>query len=88
MRVHGAYVSDDEVHRASCLFAQPGHSGNPMEEILSDASSGEISTYGEPTADEKGDAQHDAFYDEAVAMVIKARRVSVSSVQKQLQNWL
>ena len=57
-----------------------------VEEILSDIPVAENLDLEIPwAADEEGDAEQDSFYDEAVAMVVKARRVSVSSVQRRFK---
>ena len=86
VRVHGAYVSDDEVHR---VVADLKLKGKPdyVEEILKDVSTLEGGAsddiFGE--GGENNDAEKDAFYDEAVAMVAKARRVSISSIQRRFK---
>ncbi len=85
MRVHGAYVSDDEVHRVVADWRQKGKP-EYVEEILSDISNLE----GNGSSDDimgpvEGDAEQDPLYDEAVAMVVKARKVSVSSVQRRFK---
>ncbi|WP_371850716.1 DNA translocase FtsK [Pseudoduganella violaceinigra] len=80
-RVHGAFVSDEEVHRVVDYLKQFGEpdyveaitAGEPSEEpaadLLSESSSGEA----------------DPLYDEAVAFVIRSRRASISSIQRQLR---
>jgi DNA segregation ATPase FtsK/SpoIIIE, S-DNA-T family len=86
VRVHGAYVGDDEVHRVVNHLkttAEPQY----LNEILdapADFSSGD------PVVDAafdvgSSDAERDEFYDQAVHMVTKARRVSVSSVQRRFK---
>lgn len=85
MRVHGAYVSDDEVHRVVNHLKETSET-QYMEEIL-DPSSDQSS--GDPVIDaafsDGGDAEKDEFYDQAVYMVTKARRVSVSSIQRRFK---
>lgn len=80
-RVHGAFVSDEEVHRVVDYLKQFGEpeyeeailAGTPSEEpapdLLGDVSAGET----------------DPLYDEAVAFVIRTRRASISSIQRQLR---
>lgn len=82
LRVHGAFVSDQEVHRvAEALKAQ----GPPdyIDGLLDDP--GEAS--GGPTATGAGEPEGEAdpMYDEAVALVLKTRRASISLVQRHLR---
>ena len=81
MRLHGAFVSDDEVHRVvTALKAQ----GEPdyIEGILEGGVlEGESSGGGGASADPEADP----LYDQAVALVLQHRRVSVSSVQRHLR---
>ena len=77
-RVHGAFVSDDEVHRVCAWLKELGPPqydeavlANPEEEEGEDA--------------DASDAEADALYDDAVAYVLKTRRASISSVQRQLR---
>ena len=87
VRVHGAYVSDDEVHRVVADWRKKGKP-DYIEEILSDISA---DSGGGGSEDVMGsleggiDAEQDPLYDEAVAMVAKARRVSVSSIQRRFK---
>jgi S-DNA-T family DNA segregation ATPase FtsK/SpoIIIE len=80
-RVHGAFVSDEEVHRVVEYLKQ---FGEPEYEdaILAGAPSEEAAP--EALGDE-GNAEADPLYDEAVAFVIRTRRASISSVQRQLR---
>jgi S-DNA-T family DNA segregation ATPase FtsK/SpoIIIE len=83
MRVHGAFVSDDEVHK---VVQRLKKSGTPsyIEEVLagptdiSDGSSGGSAMGG--SAEEV-----DELYDQAVAIVTETRRASVSGVQRRLK---
>ncbi len=78
-RVHGAFVSDDEVHRIVEAWKQYGEPAY-VDDILSDpASEG-----GGPSAGMFDDEQ-DALYDEAVAFVLESRKASISSVQRRLK---
>jgi S-DNA-T family DNA segregation ATPase FtsK/SpoIIIE len=84
-RVHGAYVSDDEVHR---VVADLKLKGKPdyVDEILKDTSALEGGEdFLNEGGGESGDAEKDPFYDEAVAMVAKSRRVSISSIQRRFK---
>ena len=86
VRVHGAYVSDDEVHRVVADWRQKGKP-EYIEEILSDMSDLESGSGSEDAMGslDDGDAEQDPLYDEAVAMVAKARRVSISSIQRRFK---
>ncbi len=77
-RVHGAFVSDDEVHRV-CAWLKELGPPQYDETVLANPEEAE----GED-ADAK-DAEADALYDDAVAYVLKSRRASISSVQRQLR---
>jgi len=80
-RVHGAFVSDAEVHRVvEHLKAQ----GEPqyVAGILDGGAAGE----GDELASVEGpDAESDPMYDQAVQVVLKTRRPSISLVQRHLR---
>ena len=86
-RVHGAFVSDQEVHRvvAGLKGASP-----PVyiDEILEGPRN---AIPGFPSDDEEGgegsrmDAEADPLYDEAVRIVTETRRASISGVQRRLK---
>ena len=84
-RVHGAFVSDQEVHRvvAGLKAASP-----PVyiEEIL-EGPRGAIPGFPEDEegAAEGGDAESDPLYDEAVRIVTETRKASISGVQRRLK---
>jgi S-DNA-T family DNA segregation ATPase FtsK/SpoIIIE len=85
-RVHGPFVSDDEVHRVVEFLKTQG---TPEYVTLDPAAAmGMGSSSSSLTGlfdDEAGGAEKDVLYDEAVAFVIEARRVSVSSVQRRFK---
>ncbi|UZE97863.1 DNA translocase FtsK [Alkalimarinus alittae] len=82
IRVHGAFVSDDEVHRTVADWKQRGEP-EYIDEILS---GGDTS---EPipglSGESSGDSEQDALFDEAIAFVTETRRASISSVQRKLK---
>jgi S-DNA-T family DNA segregation ATPase FtsK/SpoIIIE len=80
-RVHGAFVSDAEVHR---VVEHLKSSGQPqyVEGILE---GGSIDGADEGASLESGDAEADPLYDQAVAVVLKTRRPSISLVQRHLR---
>jgi S-DNA-T family DNA segregation ATPase FtsK/SpoIIIE len=77
-RVHGAFVSDDEVHRVTAWLKDLGPP-QYNDAILEEPEGAE----GEDG--EGGDAEADPLYDEAVAIVMKSRRASISAVQRHLR---
>ena len=79
-RVHGAYVADHEVHKVVEYLKALG-SPDYVEGIL-DAP--EVGGEGEG-GDAGGDAESDPMYDQAVALVLKSRRASISLVQRQFR---
>ena len=82
VRVHGAFVSDSEVHRVVehlKKVAVPEY----VEGML-DAPSAEGGAAGESDAAEAG-AEDDPMYDHAVEIVLKTRRPSISLVQRHLR---
>ncbi|HVP88119.1 MAG TPA: DNA translocase FtsK, partial [Casimicrobiaceae bacterium] len=80
-RVHGAFVSDGEVHRVvEHLKAQGGP--QYLDGVLEDGMNGE----GEDGVSlDAGDAEADPMYDQAVSIVLKTRRPSISLVQRHLR---
>jgi len=83
-RVHGAFVSDDEVHRVVADWKRRGEPAY-IEGLLDEGSSTAV-TPGELQSEaSEGDDESDALYDEAVHFVTKSRRASISSVQRKLR---
>ena len=85
-RVHGAYVADEEVHAVvEHLKKQAAAQGGPnyIEGILEGGTLGGDEDAGNPDGGSGGEA--DALYDEAVAIVLKDRRASISYVQRKLR---
>ncbi|GGE72792.1 DNA translocase FtsK [Streptosporangium jomthongense] len=82
VRVHGAFVDDDEVHRVVSAWKARGEPVY-VDDVLNGAE-GE-SLPGVPTLTEGGDSEGDALFDEAVAFVTEGRRVSISSVQRKFK---
>ena len=82
MRVHGAFVSDDEVHRVVEYLKTQGEP-DYVEGILEGGGDGE----GDAAAGESGaaDGEADPLYDQAVAIVLQHRRASISFVQRHLR---
>ena len=84
IRVHGAFVDDDEVHRVVESWKQLGEP-NYLESIVHGVSENEMLP-GIAGADESSDAEEsDPLYDEAVSFVTESRRASISAVQRKLR---
>lgn len=84
VRIHGAFVSDQEVHR---VVEELKRQGPPhyVDEILdgvpdSPALEGLTGFVGD-----SGDSETDPLYDEAVRLVTESRKASISGVQRRLK---
>ncbi|WP_442514013.1 DNA translocase FtsK 4TM domain-containing protein [Pseudomonas promysalinigenes] len=83
IRVHGAFVSDDEVHRvveAWKLRGAPDYNDDILNGVEEAGSGFEGGGGGDGD-----DAETDALYDEAVQFVLESRRASISAVQRKLK---
>jgi len=79
-RVHGAFVADHEVHKVVGYLknlAQPQYVEGVLEEPEADGEG--------MMGPEGGDAESDPLYDQAVEIVLKTRRASISLVQRHLR---
>ncbi|HKX59850.1 MAG TPA: DNA translocase FtsK 4TM domain-containing protein, partial [Steroidobacteraceae bacterium] len=87
-RVHGAFVSDREVH-AVVDSLKGGSAPVYVEEVLTgppESAAGVPDESGEGGGGEGGaDGEQDPLYDEAVRIVTESRRASVSGVQRRLK---
>jgi DNA segregation ATPase FtsK/SpoIIIE, S-DNA-T family len=82
VRVHGAFVSDDEVHRVVAYLKQQGEP-NYIEGLLE---GGTVDEDGDLVGgDGAGSGEKDPMYDQAVEVVLKNRRASISLVQRHLK---
>ncbi|MBM5573758.1 hypothetical protein GKO28_04800 [Deefgea sp. CFH1-16] len=81
LRIHGAFVADDEVHHVVDYLKSLGEP-NYIDGILNGGFDAEAAAGSSGNADA---GEGDALYDEAVAFVLKSRRASISSVQRQLR---
>ncbi|MCG6976888.1 MAG: DUF87 domain-containing protein [Acidiferrobacterales bacterium] len=85
-RIHGAFVSDEEVHRVVAALKQIGEPIYNDDVLEGDPSQkSEDSTFGAGLAVEGGDAEQDPLYDEALRIVTETRRASISGVQRRLR---
>ena len=84
IRIHGAFVSDEEVRRVSENLQS---SSEPV--FIDEVTSGKIESI--PGIDSRGDTngsedtESDPLYDEAVKLVTESRNASISSVQRRLR---
>jgi len=83
VRVHGAFVSDDEVHRVVAYLKTQGEP-NYIDGILE---GGTLDGDGDAAGGEAGTAsgENDPMYDQAVGVVLQHRRASISLVQRHLR---
>ncbi|MBA4214792.1 MAG: cell division protein FtsK [Polaromonas sp.] len=85
IRVHGAFVSDDEVHRVVAYLKEQGGEPNYIDGVLeggvADGDGNDL--FGEGGGESNG--EKDALYDQAVEIVIKDRKASISYVQRKLK---
>ena len=83
VRVHGAFVSDDEVNAVSGDLQSKSQ---PV--FIDEVTSGQLETPipGEAQSnDGDSDSESDPLFDEAVALVTESRNASISSVQRKLR---
>jgi S-DNA-T family DNA segregation ATPase FtsK/SpoIIIE len=83
-RVHGAFVSDQEVHRVVASLKKSG-APNYIEAVTDGPSEPIPGISGEPKPSGDTDGETDALYDEAVRIVTESRRASVSGIQRRLK---
>lgn len=80
IRVHGAFVSDDEVHRVVAYLKQqgePNYEQGVLEGGTVDGEDGDLAG--------KASGEKDPMYDQAVEVVLKNRKASISLVQRHLK---
>ncbi len=83
VRIHGAFVSDDEVHRVVEYLKSQGEP-NYIEGILEGGTlNGEGGVDGASGGD--ADVEADPLYDQAVSVVLQHKRASISLVQRHLR---
>jgi DNA segregation ATPase FtsK/SpoIIIE, S-DNA-T family len=85
-RVHGAFVSDAEVHRVVDALRK-GAAPTYIEAVLEGPSQPLVGISGEDDepGEVNGDAEQDPLYDEAVGIVVRERKPSISYVQRRLK---
>ncbi|KAF5290313.1 hypothetical protein FQA39_LY19423 [Lamprigera yunnana] len=75
VRVHGAFVSDDEVHRVVSYLKEQGEP-DYIEGVLEGSSEEGDSGFGDEGG---GTGEKDPMYDQAVEIVLKDRKASISA---------
>ena len=80
VRVHGAFVADDEVHRVVDYLRKVG-----VPEFVIDILAAPAGEGGDAAGDDGADMENDPMYDQAVQVVLKTRRPSISLVQRHLR---
>ncbi|MGH8124198.1 MAG: DNA translocase FtsK, partial [Rudaea sp.] len=87
-RVHGAFVSDEEVHKVVKHLrsqAPPDYITGVVADVQSLGDGRVVGESGLPEDDEEVDGDIDELYDKAVAIVTESRRASISGVQRRLK---
>ena len=87
IRVHGAFVSDEEVHRVVAYLKSQGEP-NYIEGVLEGGTvDGEDDLLGDGAGAGSGGGggEKDPMYDQAVEVVLKNRKASISLVQRHLK---
>jgi S-DNA-T family DNA segregation ATPase FtsK/SpoIIIE len=88
-RIHGAFVSDEEVHRVVEHLKQSGGGPDYIDGVLDETQSlGDgvvVGAGGMPESSGGAGDESDPLYDEAVRIVTETRRGSISGVQRRLK---
>ncbi|WP_332827147.1 DNA translocase FtsK [Ramlibacter sp.] len=83
IRVHGAFVSDEEVHRVVAYLKEQGGEPNYIEGVLEGGTIDGEDGLGLPGEGGAG-GEGDPLYDRAVEVVLKNQKASISLVQRHL----
>ncbi len=86
VRVHGAFVDDNEVHRVVADWKKRGEP-EYLDDITDEGSTSAIPVpgYSDGEGGDTDNPEADSLYDEAVAFVLESRKASISSVQRKLR---
>jgi len=80
VRIHGAFVSDEEVHAVVQALRQLGE-----PEYVNEIVGGSVSGFSGLGFDEDDGGEQDELYDQAVQIVCESRRASISHLQRRLK---
>jgi S-DNA-T family DNA segregation ATPase FtsK/SpoIIIE len=83
-RVHGAFVSDQEVHRVVDFIKENGHASY-LDDILQEPTESIPGLSAEAAGVNPDVEDSDPLFDEAVKIVTETRRASISGVQRRLK---
>ena len=83
-RVHGAFVSDEEVHRVVSFLKEQGEP-NYIDGVLEGGTVDGEGNVTDPALGGLGGGEKDPMYDQAVEVVLKNRKASISLVQRHLR---
>ena len=84
VRVHGAFCSDDEVHRVVADWKQRGEP-DYIDGLLEEGGNTPVTAQELQNNSGADDPESDPLYDEAVHFVLESRRASISAVQRKLR---
>ena len=87
-RIHGAFVSDEEVHRVVEHLKASGRADyieGVLDEVQTMGDGVVVGATGLPETGGSGGDESDPLYDEAVRIVTETRRASISGVQRRLK---
>ncbi|MEH6590274.1 MAG: DNA translocase FtsK 4TM domain-containing protein [Halioglobus sp.] len=84
VRVHGAFCSDEEVHRVVADWKRRGKPAY-IEGLLDEGGNTPVTAAEIQSGSGDRDDESDELYDEAVHQVCESRRASISSVQRKLR---
>jgi DNA segregation ATPase FtsK/SpoIIIE, S-DNA-T family len=84
IRIHGAFVSDQEVHAVANDWKNRG-TPEYHDDILSGRSGESFSAFSSSDMDDDEAEEKDSLYDQAVMIVLESRRASISLVQRRLR---
>ncbi len=85
VRVHGAFVSDEEVHRVVAYLKEQGGEPNYIDGVLEGGLADGDANGQDGDGAEGSGGEKDALYDQAVEIVLKDRKASISYVQRKLK---
>ena len=82
-RIHGAFVSDEDVHKVVAFLKQKG-SPAYLDEVTQDPEGGKGTIPGLEPLDSR-ENELDPLYDDAIAIVVESRKASISYLQRRLK---